>query len=142
MLVVHREIGVTVTIHVNVIVITGIGTRRGDLHGWASKGNMYYQIYIVSDVLLSMLVELPEVMIDVMVVEIGGLGIILHRVVDEEEEISKRHLKCMTSGNLLYFDIYFQIQTSSTNALLPSPIPDYFGTCFQRTGIYWKVLFS
>jgi hypothetical protein len=32
-------------------------------------------------------------MIDVMVVEIGGLGIILHRVVDEEEEISKRHLK-------------------------------------------------
>ena len=87
MLVVPREIGVTVTIHVNVIVITGIGTRRGDLHGWASKGNMYYQIYIVSDVLLSMLVELPEVMIDVMVVEIGGLGIILHRVVDEEEEI-------------------------------------------------------
>jgi hypothetical protein len=80
-----REIGVTVTIHVNVIVITGIGTRRGDLHGWASKGNMYYQIYIVSDVLLSMLVELPEVMIDVMVVEIGGLGIILHRVVDEED---------------------------------------------------------
>lgn len=54
------------------------------------RAKYIFDLKLFSDVPLSMLVELPEVMIDVMEVEIEVvIGTILHSVVDEEEETSK-----------------------------------------------------